>query len=581
VAAASRRLNRAAVAGTDEILPRVRARLSEATARYARDPFAHLEDGHIVVLDLETLRPTLLDPWPNQVDLLADWIDLDYLTRTGRPRFRNVHEIKSRRMGITWVIAYACAWALRWHGVRGLALSMKLGEIVDSGWTTDSFFGRVKYIAEYRDSPEAEPVGGWPDHLRPRFRYAGGNDPVIVGQSDGYLTGSGAVADPGRGGGYDYMFLDEFARVSFGRSVQASVSRACPAGRLYNSTVEGEDNEFWQLRVRRPRGYTFRRDHWSTHPIFGKGQHIAAKLGDDGSVEQAGDPSCPLCLGTLAGLSYRPSEPVAHRYPGKLTSPWYDAATVDLDDASVAAELDIDPTAALTARVYPEFVEERHVAAIEIPLVPNVPVELGFDYGETTAVLICQDTPREYRVVGEVEMTDALPESVARAIRAELLALGLGDRDVSQAATLALVCRGDPAGEARDQGTGRSITDDYRREGFAISSMPLRVEPSIRAVKRLLGGRPKELVVSQRCPQLIYHMKHYRREVDRRGNPKPSAKPDKAHGHDHMPDAFRYITAWRFPSPETSDAVAEATALRARPDDGGRLDSGLSYETQL
>src|SRR6266571_3379041 len=119
MAVVSPKINRGIVSATDGLASSVRARSRDLSASYARDPFKHLEEGHVVVLDLETLRPTLLDPWPHQEALIADWVDLDHLTRTGELRFRNVHEIKSRQVGITWIVAYVCVWALRWHPVRG------------------------------------------------------------------------------------------------------------------------------------------------------------------------------------------------------------------------------------------------------------------------------------------------------------------------------------------------------------------------------------------------------------------------------------------------------------------------------
>jgi len=581
VAVASRRLSRATTAATDSILPRVLADAEEQNRRYSRDQFAHVEEGHVIVLDLETLRPVVLDPWPHQIDLTGDWIDLDQLRETGNLVWRNVHEIKSRKLGITWWVAYLYTWAMRWHPARCLALSLKVGEIADSGLTTDSFFGRIRFIVDYTDQDLAEPIGGWPDHLRPRFHFVGGNEPRVIGQSGGFIAGVGAIPYPGRTGIFDSMFLDEFARIPYGAAVQSSISRACPQGRLYNSTVEGEDNEFWRLREARPKGYIFRRDHWSANPPYAANLHIAAKLGEHGEIEQQGKRDCALCLGTLAGEVYKPSDPRAHRFPGKLTSDWYEAAIVDLTDPQVAAELDIDPTAALTARIYPEFSEERHVAAIEIPPVFGLDLEFGFDYGDTTAVLIAQDTPLEWRILAEVEMTDALPEKVAAALRREILAMGYNERDTQHAQTLDWISRGDPAGEARDQGTGRSIVEDYRREGFAISAVPMRLKPSIRSVKRLLGGRPKEMVISQRCPMLIHHLKHYRYEVDRRGNPKPEAKPDKTHGHDHMPDALRYLAAWKFPAPDTVVALDREMRRRNRPLEGGRITSDLGYDERL
>ena len=56
-----------------------------------------------------------------------------------------------------------------------------------------------------------------------------------------------------------------------------------------------------------------------------------------------------------------------------------------------------------------------------------MPIELSIDYGaDTTAVTVCQDAPHEYRIIGEVELHDTMPEEVVVAVRTELI--GLGDR---------------------------------------------------------------------------------------------------------------------------------------------------------
>ena len=80
----------------------------------AMDPFAPIADGLIVFLDLETLEEVRVrELWPHQEEIIPTWIDLDHLAATGRPRFSNTQEEKSRQMGITWVTAYFIWWAHR------------------------------------------------------------------------------------------------------------------------------------------------------------------------------------------------------------------------------------------------------------------------------------------------------------------------------------------------------------------------------------------------------------------------------------------------------------------------------------
>lgn len=129
----------------------VEPRLAEASARsvtllerYRLDPWAHCDDGHVWVLDLETMQPVPFDPWPHQRELVETWMDLDYLRESGILRLRSTFEEKSRQMGMTWDIAWACCWMLMYHDIPGLALSLKANDLADSGFTVDSFFGRIK-----------------------------------------------------------------------------------------------------------------------------------------------------------------------------------------------------------------------------------------------------------------------------------------------------------------------------------------------------------------------------------------------------------------------------------------------------
>jgi hypothetical protein len=535
--------------GADQV--RVSARERD---RYALDPFALADDGKVSVPDLRSMRPVPLVLWPHQREIIEAWVDIPYLRETGYLRFRNVHEEKSRQMGVTWVTAYLAHWIVAYHSAPGLALSRKLGEICDPGFTIDSFFGRIRYIHM-----------SLPDHLRQPLEFVGGNDPSVrnPGMHDAYITGEGANLDPGRGGKYAWVFLDEAARIPWGRSVHASVTRACPEGRFYNSTPAGEDDLYFWLRKTRPEGYTFLRHHWVSHPVYGEGAHIAAT--DEGLVEQPTDlmteatAACPLCKGTIAKVDWDATQVRSHRYPGKLASPWYDRAIVELTDEQVAEELDIDYAGSLTARVYPEFSEDIHV-------VDRIDVEhtglrtvLFFDYGlDVTSVIIGQESPTELRLIAEFEQGDLVPEEVAEGVRASMRRAGWTGTEVRPEHTRNMLCIGDPAGESRTLATGRPLTSDYGAAGFQILSRVRRVTTTIIATKRLLMGRPKRLVISKAgCPRLIEHLKMNRWPVDRAGNRKPAASAPLDDQHNHAARALAYGITYLYPPPSTDEALED------------------------
>jgi Terminase large subunit, T4likevirus-type, N-terminal len=536
---------------------RILLRERDALSRYALDPWALPEEGG-VRLQNPGGREVVFRPYAHQKELAAAWIDLDTLQGGGSLRFRNLHEEKSRQMGITWAFAWIVLWLLRFHPVHGLMLHRKFQEVDDGGRasTTDSFVGKIRYMQERMR-----------EELRPTLSYRASAGKSIV-RNDGtgaFLQGEGATPDPGRGGTFDYAILDEAARIPWSESVHQSVSRACPSGRAYNSTPFGHDNVYYRLRVERPRGYRFLTHHWSLHPEYSRGLHVAGQ-------EPA---TCDLCAGVEEGVPWTPKEPATHRYPGKLAAPWYDQAVIELTDEQVAQELDIDYAGSLSARVYSEFTEAVHVSPEPIPYDARLPLELGFDYGlETTAVPVCQDHPHEYRVIGEVEVSDLTPDQVAPLIRETLRDLGVRPELLSPDLTRTILCVGDPSGESRETATGRPIAADYRRQGFSIASQVRGVQETINAVKRLLMGRPKPLAVSPTCERFISHMQNNRWPVDRLGQRKPGASAPLNDRHNHMMRAFAYLAAYKFPPPvePTTATSLEVTAP------SGLMDEDLSYD---
>lgn len=570
--------------GLDDLLAETKQKAGTVSLRYALDPFAHCEDEHVWILDLETGEDVAFKPWPHQVELARAWIDLDLLARSAkahpdqaRVRWRNVVEEKTRQMGITWALAWLDLWALMYHDDSGLVTHLKYRKVDDggSGSTTDSYFGKIRHM--------------WlrlPENHRPPLEFTMG----LVRHSQHprrFLVAEGASPESGRGGNYSRGVIDEAARIQFGESVHAALSRAIPQGRVYNSTPNGDQNVYARLVARPPVGMTKLRHHWTQHPLYAAGLHIAAvaDIDDDGTPQEQPEQldadmeriqdGCALCEGNRDGLQWDPEQTLCHRYPGRFTSPWYDQAVAELTDDQVAMELEIDYSGRLSARVYPEFNEGVHVVD-SLPLDPSAPVELAFDYGGHTAVLLLQNLPYEVHVVGEVEIEkDAIPEMVDRFIRAEFHRLGFHERELGRSHTLAFPAVGDPAGEQKQQATARSLVHDYRTLGWNITSRPRLIKVTILAGRRLMLGRPKRLYVSREgAPNFIEHAKQNHWPVDRDGNRKPNQREPNNDRHNHMMRAFAYWCAERFPpleEPDDPDVSGEqrrlAEAARARRSD--------------
>ena len=531
--------------------------------RYARDPVAWIEETGVWVASKfgegGRVRPVRFRLFPDQQETIRAWIDLDHLADTGELRLRNLAIEKSRQIGETWLFALVIVWILHYHRAAGLAMHKKGAEIDDGGQrnTVKSLFGKVRYIDARLGSssglPDTRARDGVPGLGRLSFRPFSRDPAKVENLSNGsVIHGEGQIDDPGRGGTFDYVLVDEAAFVEHGEKVHAALSDACPAGKAYLSTVNGDSNIHARICDQKPKGWRYLRLHWSGHPVYSVGVHVAGEL--DG---------CVMCAGNQAGLGWNATDPRAHRYPGRLTSPWYDEAVLDKTDEQVANELDIDRERALGGRVYGEFQSDAHVVETGIVWQPEFEhvLELAWDFGlDTTAVVVCADMATEYLVLGLLEMGDnhgttATPELVAAQLRDYLAELGVPEQRMTPEWTSKIHGIGDPANVGgRELATGRTLAADYARQGFTIRRPPrrltARVDPGIRAVKRLLLGKPKPLrVCGVNAAEFARHMRNNVWPKDINGNRRPSSTTPQDDRHNHACSAFRYLIVAKWGTP--------------------------------
>lgn len=517
--------------------------------RYARDPVAWIND-HVVIgskfdeahdegRGVRALKMRLFD---HQKRTLEAWIDLPHLNATGDLVFSNVLIEKSRQIGETWLFAAVVCWLLHYRSLTGLVMAQRGGDIADRGWTHKSFFGRVKYVD---DRLRRDRVPGLGDLV---YRPAASDPASIANPARGALVyGECQRDDPGRGQSLDWLIVDEAAHVQHGEMIHAALADACPNGKVYLSTVTGDDNMHARLCDDKPAGWTYLRLHWSAHPAYGRGAHVAGA-----------DDDCPLCLAVRDKVGWSATDPLTHRFPGRVTSPWYDRAVCDKTAEQVASELDIDRERSLSARVFAEFDSSRHVVAGGLSYMPEAPLELAVDYGlDVCSVLVIQQLERFVRVIGILEMGDvfgstATPDKVAAALRLYLQELGVPHEETLPDRTPKIRAIGCPSGHHRQQNTAKPMVDDYRRQGFTIgrpaSTLTARIETTHVAVKRLLDGAPKELqVCGIHAAEFASHMRNNVWPTDVTGSRRTSATEPNDNVHNHACRAFAYWCVDRFP----------------------------------
>ena len=544
-------------------------REASAWERYALDPFALIDDERMTIYSRDFGGRVPFVMFDYQRETLDAWIDRSTLARERRLVFRDMHVEKSRQMGETWAMAYGAWWALVFHYAQGMVMSRKAKDVDDGGRrsTWRSFFGKVRFMQDnapvwIRNRAPLDYTMGPPAYVRSLTRP---DSAFIIGESE--------TADPGRGATFMFTVNDEFARQPWDDQVLQAVRMACPNGKALVSTPRGVSNAFYRIRQRRSSAWRYLRIHWSRHPVYGVGAHVSGEQPD----------SCAACRLTLeadaAGVDPERVEG-AHRYLGRIVSPWYDATVRDMTDEEVAEELDIDYTASLPSRVYREWDEQRHVVHGRVPIDDALPIEIAWDYGlDVTAVLVCQDAPMEYRLIGELEVSDSTPDQVADGVRAVLRELGIPVPMLAAGWTRQFLCVGDPAGEARSLTTNRSVVQDYAGQGFNIVSKPESVMHTIRAVKYLMRGIPKPLVVAgDQCPAFVSHAGANRWPTDVHGKRKPGAMAPLDDEHNHALRAFAYLVARKFPPPRRGD---EGINPRAFDAEGAVYTPAVGYDDVL
>lgn len=151
-------------------------------------------------------------------------------------------------------------------------------------------------------------------------------------------------------------------------------------------------------------------------------------------------------------------------------------------------------TTAAGKPVFPEYADDIHCRTVEA--VPNVPLILGFDFGLTPAVAICQLTPRgQFRVVDEVATEDMGIERLLEDELKPLLQKKYSDYAVEGC--------GDPAGVGRSQTDEKTVFDSILNAGIPIvpaasNDLTARLEAVRKYLRRMVDGQPA-FAVNPRC----------------------------------------------------------------------------------
>lgn len=472
----------------------------ELWMEYKYDPVKFVSECCYTITDVDppngVFKTELLALFAVQADFVNGMVEIDRENDTFY--VNDSHVEKSRQMGMSWILmAIFGVWVpLFWPGMNGLAISRKEKEVDDGGEnsTTDSMFGKARFMYDRL-----------PSWLKPKQDFQFKLLTIRNPNNGSYLRGDTANPNAGRGGTYKFAVCDEWAFVPNSELVWSAISRACPRGKILNSTPFGSGNHYARMKRQHVRGtdtgFKFFRLHWSQHPLYSRGLAFSEEL-------------------------------------GRLSSPWYESQIRTMTPEQIARELEINYARSVTGLVYPEFsVDDIEQVTTEAEFAPEKgEIYLGWDFGlsDPTAVLLCQKNRLGgYDVFQEVQSDGLAVVNVVPQIK-----------EFARGYNMPVYHWGDPAGNQREKISGSSIIEELGKHGIVVNSRVRPVVDGISLVRTM--HRERKIRVHPRCLIYIECKENYHYPLGRDGTPKEGAEIPVHDWSSHMMDAERYLATGIF-----------------------------------
>jgi len=197
--------------------------------------------------------------------------------------------------------------------------------------------------------------------------------------------------------------------------------------------------------------------------------------------------------------------------------------------------------------VWPEFVEETHLARQEIPPNPNWPLFVGLDFGRRPAAVFGQLINDRWVVLSELTATDVGATVFAPMVRRHIEQHfpGHADRFFRQGLRDAVLLYGDPKGADKVQSDERTAYDVYADHGMRVKPAPVptnsivtRIEAVAFILNGMRDGMPRFLL-GPACRVLKAAMGggyHFSETSRRAGDPKP-----EKNRYSDIADALQYM----------------------------------------
>lgn len=245
---------------------------------------------------------------------------------------------KSRDMGASWLCLLWMLWRWTFQKHQKFLVFSRNEKLVDG--QEDSLFSHLDFVLKN--------LPPWMKPPTTRIKLKLKND-----SNGSVIEGDSTTEDIGRGGRRTAILWDEAAAFEHGGYSVAASTADNTNTRLINSTPQGEDTYFYEVRHNpKHRGVRRVRLHWSEHPSKRRGLYRPGKDGPELLDDWTGELSWEDQDGSTRLIQFPSEYTFSSEVPrGRegLRSPWYDNEVERRASLKkVAQELDIDDSGSVS-----------------------------------------------------------------------------------------------------------------------------------------------------------------------------------------------------------------------------------------
>jgi hypothetical protein len=306
-------------------------------------------------------------------------------------------------------------------------------------------------------------------------------------KSGNVIVGHAPTMSCGTGEGYTIALVDETASVYNMNAIHTNLTQSCRDNKNYVSFPLGRNNKFAHIH--------FKRNHFGFEQV---------------EIDWSMNP--------------------------RYTQEWYDRQVTKMTDFEIAQRLNRSFEESAVGKVFDKFDYTRNVQ--EVAYLPEFPICHFWDYGfaDATSVVFTQLD----RVNNVLRIFDGFENNFSDYVENAASFKAIVIRTKTLDTVSMMQGYGDPAGKARSQDMGVSLTDRYLNEfGISIISCDTHeTKATIDEINKWFGEL--RIIIDPKCEALIDCMRYWEWPKDTQGNPKAGATQPRHDKYSHAGKALEY-----------------------------------------